>query len=374
MRLSYRKSISAGPFRFNVSGSGIGVSVGVPGFRVGTGPRGNYVSISKAGFTYRATLPSLGGKPQAYSQPRSNSPAVRPAITSPGTATVGPMTSAASATATLLASSTADSVVNEINRKAEMAPLWPWCAALAFIGVVFAALSSDGETLVAIVSGAIAVILSAAALWVYYWDTARRATVLFYDLDPTSEQAFSSAVNGLMQLAASAGKWKIDASGTVLNRKYHAGASNVVQRKPLQMGVGRFWKVRCNLDVPYIVAGTSALYFCPDRLFVITGRKVAAVRYADLDMSDGLTQFIEEDFVPTDAVRIGRTWRYVNKSGGPDRRFKDNRELPIVRYEELSLTSASGLNELFQFSKPGAAAAFRQSAKDLMTLRPAAKP
>ncbi|WP_250486817.1 hypothetical protein [Caballeronia sp. GaOx3] len=284
------------------------------------------------------------------------------------------MTSAASATATLLASSTAHSVVNEINRKAEMAPLWPWCAALAFIGVVFAALSSDGETLVAIVSGAIAVILSAAALWVYYWDTARRATVLFYDLDPTSEQAFSSAVNGLMQLAASAGKWKIDASGTVLNRKYHAGASNVVQRKPLQMGVGRFWKVRCNLDVPYIVAGTSALYFCPDRLFVITGRKVAAVHYADLHMSDGLTQFIEEDFVPTDAVRIGRTWRYVNKSGGPDRRFKDNRELPIVRYEELSLTSASGLNELFQFSKPGAAAAFRQSAKDLMTLRPAAKP
>ncbi|WP_374727087.1 DUF4236 domain-containing protein [Paraburkholderia caribensis] len=45
MRLSYRKSISAGPFRFNLSDSGIGVSVGVPGFRVGSGPRGNYVSI-----------------------------------------------------------------------------------------------------------------------------------------------------------------------------------------------------------------------------------------------------------------------------------------------------------------------------------------
>ncbi|WP_062608523.1 hypothetical protein [Caballeronia calidae] len=284
------------------------------------------------------------------------------------------MTSVASATAPQLASSSADSLVDEINRKAEMTPLWPWCATLALIGVIFAALSSDGATLVAIVSGAIAVILSAAALWVYYWDTARRATVLFYDLDPTSEQAFSSVVNGLTQLAASAGKWRIDATGTVLDRKYHAGAPNVVQRKPLQMGVGQFWKVRCNLDVPYIVTGTNALYFCPDRLFVITGRKVAAVRYADLHMSDGSTQFIEEDFVPTDAVRIGSTWRYVNKSGGPDRRFKDNRELPIVRYEELSLNSASGLNELFQFSKPGAAAAFRQSAKNLMTLRPAAKP
>lgn len=370
MGLSYRKSISAGPFRFNVSGSGIGVSVGVPGFRVGTGPRGNYVSISKGGFTYRATLPSPSGKPQ----PRSNTPAVRPVTTSPDTATVGPMTSVVSASAPQLASSSADSLVDEINRKAEITPLWPWCAALALVGIVFAALSSDGATLVAVLSGALAVFLSGAALWVYYWDTARRATVLFYDLDPTSEQAFSSVVNGLTQLAASAGKWRVDATGTVLNRKYHAGASNVIQRKSLQMGVGPFSKVRCNLDVPYIVAGTSALYFCPDRLFVVTGRKFAAVRYTDLHLSEGSTQFIEDGIVPTDAVRVGRTWRYVNKSGGPDRRFKDNRELPIVRYDELSLTSASGLNELLQFSKPGSAAAFRQSAKNLMTLRPAAIP
>jgi hypothetical protein len=34
-----RKSVKAGPFRFNLSKSGIGVSAGVPGFRVGTGPR-----------------------------------------------------------------------------------------------------------------------------------------------------------------------------------------------------------------------------------------------------------------------------------------------------------------------------------------------
>ena len=32
-----RKSVKAGPFRFNLSKSGIGTSVGVRGFRVGTG-------------------------------------------------------------------------------------------------------------------------------------------------------------------------------------------------------------------------------------------------------------------------------------------------------------------------------------------------
>ncbi|WP_244138008.1 hypothetical protein [Burkholderia sp. BCC0398] len=255
-----------------------------------------------------------------------------------------------------------------------MMPLWPWCAALALASAAFAILSSDGGLFVAFASGALAAAVCVASLWAYYWDVARRSTVLFYDLDATSEQAFSSVISGLTQLAASAGKWRIDATGRVLDGKYHAGASSVVQRKSLQLGIGPFSKVKCNLDVPYIVAGANVLYFCPDRLFVVTGHKVAAVRYDDLNLRNGSTQFIEEESVPRDAVVVGRTWRYVNKSGGPDRRFKDNRELPVVRYDELSLTSAAGLNELFQFSKSGVAAAFCQSTRHLLTLRPAGTP
>lgn len=65
-----RKSISAGPFRFNLSGSGVGLSVGVKGFRVGTGPRGNYVHMGRGGLYYRA---ALGGHPGRTnpSRPRS---------------------------------------------------------------------------------------------------------------------------------------------------------------------------------------------------------------------------------------------------------------------------------------------------------------
>ncbi len=43
MGLYIRKSISVGPFRFNLSKSGFGVSAGVKGLRVGTGPRGKSV-------------------------------------------------------------------------------------------------------------------------------------------------------------------------------------------------------------------------------------------------------------------------------------------------------------------------------------------
>jgi hypothetical protein len=43
----------------------------------------------------------------------------------------------------------------------------------------------------------------------------------------------------------------------------------------------------------------------------------------------------------------------VNKKGGPDRRFNNNREIPIVIYEEILLTSKSGVQELFQASRTG---------------------
>jgi hypothetical protein len=374
MGLSYRKSISAGPFRFNLSGSGIGVSVGVPGFRIGTGPRGNYISVSKGGFTYRATLPSHQTRPPAT--PPSVPPAspARPIFTSPGTATVGPMMSVASASAAQLASSSLDSLVEEMNRKASMLPLWPISAIAALLCIFYALGCMNQTPLIALSSGVLALASCAASLWVYYWDTARRATVLFYDLDQTSEQTFSSFSNGLTQLASSAGKWRIDATGKVLNRKYHAGASNIVERKPLQLGVGPFSKVRCNLDVPYIVAGTSHFYFCPDRLFVVSGRKVAAVGYGDIQFRNRSTRFIEDEAVPKDAIVVDRTWKYVNKSGGPDRRFKNNRQLPVVSYEELALTSASGLNEHFQFSKPGVVINFCQAASSLKMLGSLRKP
>jgi hypothetical protein len=50
-----RKSLKAGPFRVNVSKSGIGVSTGIPGIRVGAGPRGTYVRMGGGGIYYQQT-------------------------------------------------------------------------------------------------------------------------------------------------------------------------------------------------------------------------------------------------------------------------------------------------------------------------------
>jgi hypothetical protein len=109
------------------------------------------------------------------------------------------------------------------------------------------------------------------------------------------------------------------------------------------------------VDAIAIGVGRQTLHFLPDRLLVFDGARVGAVPYAHLNVTCDPTRFIEDGTPPRDARVVDRTWRYVNKSGGPDRRFKGNKELPVCLYDGLAFSSASGLNELVQVSGAGLA-------------------
>lgn len=56
------------------------------------------------------------------------------------------------------------------------------------------------------------------------------------------------------------------------------------------------------------------------------------------------TRFIEDQGVPPDSHVVDYTWRFVNKKGGPDRRFNNNRQIPIAQYGFLQLQSQTGMN------------------------------
>src|SRR5438093_347884 len=59
MAWGFRRSLRlAGPLRLNLSKSGLGLSLGVPGLHVGVGPRGRYVraGIPGTGVYYRKSL------------------------------------------------------------------------------------------------------------------------------------------------------------------------------------------------------------------------------------------------------------------------------------------------------------------------------
>src|SRR5262249_40843142 len=87
-----------------------------------------------------------------------------------------------------------------------------------------------------------------------------------------------------------------------------------------------------------------------DLLLVYQGDQYGAVSYESLSVECSPTRFIEDGNLPRDAQIVDHTWKYVNKSGGPDRRFSNNRQLPVVQYAHLEIKSTTGLNIHLQAS------------------------
>jgi hypothetical protein len=343
MSFYVRKSIKAGPFRYNLSKSGVGVSVGVPGFRIGTGPRGNYIRAGKGGVYYRATL---GG-----SSSRKAHPQTRPADTKPQEPLGGtvPMEDITGASAAELVPTGADDLVSQLNDAGRRIPL-AWAVLL---GVFVLALVVQGV-------GAVVVLVLGIPLgaWLHQRDGARRSVVAFYDVEDEHARWFSELVAAFEELAKMSSAWRVDASGRVQNTyqyKVNSGASQIVKRVDTKRSLQAPKLLATNIAVPSLESGRQGLHFLPDRLLVRDGKRFSDIDYATLGGRCSPQRFIESKRTPRDAEKVDTTWQYVNVKGGPDRRFKNNRRLPVMLYGEVELSAPAGLHWLIQCSRvPGA--------------------
>jgi hypothetical protein len=338
-----RKSVKLGPLRFNLSKSGIGVSAGVKGLRVGTGPRGNYVHIGAGGLYYRQTL---SPKPQHRS---GYDPSLPVPTASPPPTSHGPIEEITSGCVSRMTDSNAAALIAELDRKRKRLRAFP-IVLIASIGIVAGLILQKITPWIAISA---TVVLFLGTMLAYYWDLLKKSAIVMYDLDEERIAAFQQLHERLEELSRSDGIWHITASGDVYDSKYHAGASQVVQRKRIALADQAPPFLRTNVPSFRIPAGTRSLYFLPDTVLVYTATGVGAVGYDSINLQHSTTRFIEDGSVPRDARIVDQTWRYVNKNGGPDRRFKDNRELPVCEYDELKFLTSSGLNEMLQISRTG---------------------
>ena len=73
-------------------------------------------------------------------------------------------------------------------------------------------------------------------------------------------------------------------------------------------------------------------------------------KYNNLEFNIFDSTYVESGIIPKDAKVIHYTWKYVNKKGGPDKRFKDNRKLPVCDYGGLIVNSGDNIKCRIQFS------------------------
>lgn len=145
------------------------------------------------------------------------------------------------------------------------------------------------------------------------------------------------------------------------DKKYHAGTSKLVDRKSTTIRATAPDVLKTNIETVAVGVGRQTLNFFPVRLLVYDEGRIGAVGYDELGVDVRQSRFIEDGSPPRDAKVVDQTWRYVNRNGGPDRRFANKPQLPECLYDELHFTSRTWLNEIIQVSRCGIGEALAQS-------------
>ncbi len=341
MGFYFRKSVRIGPVRLNLSKSGVGISTGIKGFRYGVRPGGrSYLHAGRHGFYVREELtqPPRRTNSQVTSEPTLNYVSV-------------------------VASDLAKTSPSELDDLLSESYAWTrWDFAVGITATIISAIALLIGPLLSAVAFGVGV---AATAYVGWWEMRRRTVYIDFQLEGTARHAFERIVSSANCLASCACIWTLRDSTALTtrhDRKSHAGASELVNRRPAQIGEGVPPWVETDVSLPTINATNVTVYFLPNGLFVYDHTGIAHVDYKQLTIATRLIQFIE-DHPPSDARVVGQTWQFPNKDGGPDRRYANNRQIPVCRFGEVELRSNLGFLLLLQTSKDSAANDFETNFK-----------
>ncbi len=158
---------------------------------------------------------------------------------------------------------------------------------------------------------------------------------------------------GWMQVGAT---WSIGDGARAADPKRNAGAGTVVARERARVALAPLPGLITDARIGRVEAAGRTLHLLPDRAPLGEGATLSESTYDALRATHGSTRFVETEGLPGDAQVVAETWAHVNKDGGPDRRFKANRRLPVAPYGDLKLGLGKGAASWhYQTSKPGAA-------------------
>lgn len=339
MKFYKKKSIKLGPFRFNFSKSGMGVSVGVKGFRIGTGPKGNYVHLGKKGVYYQQALMKKKIKNKMFSPNRDIKILNNRVYQENGLFFEKVETNKIAE----IKDSSSIELMSEIQYKNELIS-FKWFSLLflpipALFIVMFVFLSIlDGD---------------------------RKKAALVYEIDREVEEELQHFYNAFDELINCHLKWDINAVAKNNAHKYTAGADHIVKRNKVKIVYEVPHQLKTNINIPCIIEKNKKIYFFPDKLWIADGRKITTIDYKEVNIDISNLNFVEKDYKPKDGKIVEITWLYVNKNGEPDKRFSPNPKIPVMKYSQIHLYSSNGLNEIYYFSNPDVGYKLKESIESI---------
>ncbi|WP_299638001.1 hypothetical protein [Devosia sp.] len=191
------------------------------------------------------------------------------------------------------------------------------------------------------------------------WGETTHVDMTFETTD-AAQRAYAALIRAFDALRSSSAVWDVTSDRDTNRIQERTTATRTVDRHPAKLEYANNDLVRFNgrglsfenvNGEDILIYPGMALMPRADGMFALTDLRELRVAYRP-------TRFVETEQVPADAHIAGYTWAKVNKDGSPDRRFRDNYQIPICLYGQLAISSPRGVTEEYQVSNLAAAEAF----------------
>tara|TARA_R110000765_G_scaffold295818_3_gene390971 strand:- start:2345 stop:3481 length:1137 start_codon:yes stop_codon:yes gene_type:complete len=164
--------------------------------------------------------------------------------------------------------------------------------------------------------------------------------------------------------------WDVTSASLQDTVKSRSSAGTLVDKKEVRFGFKNLPDIKYDFDAMFFKNANGAdLYFYPNFIVMFSSKhKFAIIGFEELDFYHRSLRFTETGKIPKDSIVIDRTWAKVNKNGTPDKRFKGNYQIPVVKYGEIQLSTITGVNEEYEFSNYEYSEDFADAFKDYQSL------
>lgn len=172
------------------------------------------------------------------------------------------------------------------------------------------------------------------------------------DFDLEIKEKYNKLVETFKNLTTSQKIWDVTSAHYQDRVATRSSASTIVKKRDVKFAIKSLPDIKSDFDALYFQNANGAdLYFYPSFIIMYSSKtSFAIIGLDEITLNQSYVRFTETGTVPRDSKVIDKTWAKVNKNGTPDKRFKGNYQIPVVRYGEISLRTSTGLNEEYEFS------------------------
>ena len=374
MSWRFRKTFKVIPgVKLNLNARGLSATLGASPLSVNVGPRGVYrnISIPGTGIWDRQRIGGPSSQPSVFQVPSADEPGVPSIPSVPPSFPVppSPATEVHSASTELLTSDTLeqlrrlltdaynerDELTREISSATSEANLatrryQKWERGFLMKRLFKQSFATRKET------------AETTAAKLEELQEQLRLTTIATEINVDREQAepYYRMRDTFSALSECQKVWNVLAKKEIDRIAERSNANTAVTRTSVPFSLNTCDLIQWEQKVPHLPNRTGGdMYIYPGFILYRASKQAfALIDSRDVTLRFVSTQFTETDPVPSDSQIVGQTWAKCNKDGSPDRRFRDNYQIPVAYYGTLMFSTSDGLDVRYICSNARLAEAF----------------